>query len=367
MQKILVTGAGGFVGGWVVESFQRAGIPVRAGLRRWNSAVRLARQPTELVPCDVLAPAELQSAMADCDAVVHCAVGNQQVTIEGTRNLLEVARRLNVRRVVHLSSVAVYGKTPGQIRESSGRLSHGDVYAQAKIAAEELCEQFAANGLPVVMLRPSIVYGPFSTTWTVSFGYRLCSGTWGTFGPMADGKCNLVYVTDVVQAVYLALFADCSPAESFNINGDEVITWNEYFVRFNEMLGRAPLSPLNTRRIAAKARIMAPVRRAARFALSRLNPLVMNLHAQSAWMAKTMKVTESSLRLTPTSDQLKLYGLDAKYHIDKARAVLGYAPKVGISEGLAHSVAWLRQQGLVDGGPGPREFSGKARFPSQKS
>ncbi len=348
MCKVFVTGAGGFLGGWVVECLQRAGIPVRAGIRRWNSAVRLARQSTDLAECDILSPRQLQDAMAGCDAVVHCAVGDEQVTVSGTRNVLNAARDLHVQRVVHLSSVAVYGKVPGVVDEDCPRRSRGNPYARYKIAAEEVCEQFAANGLPVVILRPTIIYGPFSTAWTVSFGYRLCSGTWGTLGQAGEGKCNLVYVTDVVQAIYRALHAPCSPGEVFNINGDEIITWNEYFVRFNEMLGRGPLPTLNARRIAAKARLMAPVRRCARFALSRLNRVVMNLHAQSALAAHTMKFAESSLKLTPTSEQLKLYGVDVRYRIDRAQASLGYAPQVGVSQGLDRCVAWLRQQGLVD-------------------
>ncbi len=60
-----------------------------------------------------------------------------------------------------------------------------------------------------------------------------------------------------------------------------------------------------------------------------------------------MKVTESSLKLTPTSDQLKLYGLDVEYPIDKARQQLGYSPQVSVSQGLEFRVAWLRQQGLL--------------------
>ena len=87
---------------------RRGGIPGRLGggmlsaLRypgsRWcpplDSAVRLARQPTELVQCDILSPPQLQKAMTGCDAVVHCAVGDQQVTVTGTRNVLAAARAL---------------------------------------------------------------------------------------------------------------------------------------------------------------------------------------------------------------------------------------------------------------------------------
>jgi nucleoside-diphosphate-sugar epimerase len=60
-----------------------------------------------------------------------------------------------------------------------------------------------------------------------------------------------------------------------------------------------------------------------------------------------MKVTESSLRQTPTTDQLRLYAVDVEYPIDKARRCMGYDPRVGLDQGLDWSVSWLRQNGLV--------------------
>lgn len=236
MQKILVTGAAGFVGAWVVESFRLSGIPVRAGIRSWNSAVRLARRDIEFVPCDVLSNTQLRSAMDGCDAVVHCAVGNEKVTIDGTRNVLTAAQEMGLRRIVHLSSVAVYGNATGVLDEQSAGVGRGNAYAKQKTAAELICEQFIGRGAPVVILRPSIIYGPFSYAWTVSFANRLWSGRWGTFGRAGEGKCNLVYVTDVVQAIFRALQPETEPGGTYNINGDEIITWNEYFVRFNSTL-----------------------------------------------------------------------------------------------------------------------------------
>ncbi len=347
MQKILVTGAAGFVGAWVVESFQLSGIPVRAGIRSWSSATRLARRATEIVPCDVLSKTQLRSAMEGCDAVVHCAVGNDDVTISGTENVLTAAHELGLRRVVHISSAGVYGNAAGLVDENGARVGRGNAYAKRKIAAELICEQFMARGTPVVVLRPTIIYGPFSYTWTVSFANRLWSGQWGTFGRGGEGKCNLVYVTDVVQAIFRALQSEHAVGETFNVNGQEIITWNDYFVRFNEALGRAPLPTMNTWPIAVKSRLLAPIRVAGRFALTRFNSTLMKLHAKSSLAAKYMKVTESSLKLTPTSDQLKLFALDVEYTIDKARTRLDYSPQVSVSQGLEFSVAWLRQQALL--------------------
>jgi len=347
MRKVLVTGAGGFLGGWTVESFQLAGLPVRAGIRRWNSAVRLARRAPEIVLCDVLSRESLRAALSGCDAVVHCAAGNEQVTVEGTRNVLATACEMQVRRIVHLSSVAVYGKAAGLNDETHERRSRGNAYAKQKIAAEQTCEDHVARGAPVVLLRPSIIYGPFSKVWTVSFARRLASHKWGTFGRYGNGKCNLVYVTDVVQAIYRALTAENGVGEAFNINGREIISWNDYFTRFNEALGFPPLRPIDTRRIVVKARLLSPVREIGRFALSRFGNSITRAYSKSPLAARYMKSTESSLKLTPTPEQLKLYGIDAEYPIDKARHQLGYEPMVEIAQGLESCVSWLRHHELL--------------------
>ena len=347
MKKVLVTGAAGFLGGWVVESFLLSGVPVRAGIRSWNSAIRLARRPAEVVPCDVLSPEQLRAALKGCDAVVHCAAGDDQVIVEGTRNVLSAAHEQNVRRIVHLSSIAVYGAATGRVEETRQKRSDGNRYGQAKIESERICDEFAARGAPVVMLRPSIIYGPFSEVWTVSFARRLWSGRWGTFGKSGEGKCNLVYVTDVVQAIHQALTADEVTGEAFNVNGGEIITWNDYFTRFNAALGREPLRALNTWRVSLRAKLLSPVRGAARYALARFGKSVSRIHARSALAARFMNATESSLKLTPTSDQLKRYRVDAEYVVDKARDKLGFDPQVDVAQGLAHSVAWLHHHGVL--------------------
>ncbi len=347
MSKTFVTGAAGFLGGWIVESFFLSDLAVRAGVRRWTSAMRLARRPIDIVACDVLDPCSLREAMEGCDTVVHCAVGDDEVTVRGTENVLQAVLDGQLKRVVHISSIAVYGTATGKIDESCPHDGRGNPYAQRKIDAERVCQDYIARGAPVVMLRPTLIYGPYSEQWTTNFAKRLYSGRWGTFGAAGEGTCNLVYVTDVVQAIHAAIESEDAVGEAFNINGEELVTWNEYFRRFNEQLELPGLGQLDARTMQIKAQLLSPIRTVGKYALSRYRDRIMKIYTGSRMAGFAMKSTEKSLKLTPTPGQLKSYGIDAEYTIDKAQQQLGYVPRVDVQTGLQMSVAWLKHHGML--------------------
>jgi nucleoside-diphosphate-sugar epimerase len=237
-RTILVTGAGGFIGGRMVEAMHllEAGT-VRAALRRWATGARIGRLPIEMVKCDIRDPSQVREAMRGVTHVVHCAVGEHSSTVDGTRVLLEGAAEAGVQRVVHLSTVDVYGDADDTVDETHPLTVTGRAYGDSKIEAERVCQELASEGLPVTILRPTLVHGPFSATWTISYAQRLQRRPWLVPESDAQGVCNLVYVDDLVGAVLAAFDADAPPGEAFNINGPERPTWHEYFAGLNDAMG----------------------------------------------------------------------------------------------------------------------------------
>jgi nucleoside-diphosphate-sugar epimerase len=341
---VLVTGGGGFVGGTVVEAlhFLRGYTP-KAGVHRWNSAARIARLPVEILRSDVMKPKQLMEAMSGADYVIHCAVGSDlNVIVEGTGNVLDAAVAAGVKRVVYTSSVAVYGGATGLIDESAvpppGSLSP---YGEAKRRSEDLCRAAAARGLQMVVLRPSLIYGPFSMLWTILYATRLKTGRWVDLGDAAQGKCNLVHVHDVARCAISALSGDDRAGQTFNISGPEVITWSEYFRGFNDRLGHPPLRPGSVSRARRMAKFTGPIRSTGKFALKNFKSQLTWLAQKSRPLSNLMKGTELTLRCTPNGDELQMYGSDITYDIRKAEA-FGLRSKVTVSEGLDMTVAWLK-------------------------
>jgi len=345
---ILVTGASGFIGGWIVESLYLQGsCHVRAGIKSWSRAARLARFPVDIVLCDVTDEDHLTRAMTGVSHVIHCAKGSTDVTVEGTRNALDVAMRLGVSRFVHLSTAEVYGEAQGQIDEQSPLVRTGNPYNESKVAAEEYCWQYYEMGLPVTVVRPSIVYGPFSTTWTVDLARNLCSGSWRTLGAQGDGICNLVYVADLVAGVVRAAHYPDAVGEAFNLNGPELVTWNDYFRRFNAALGLRDLQPVSSGAARVRATLARPVRSTVKFLMAHFKESIKSVAERNRAARQILKRFEATIKATPRPDDLRLYARKATYHSAKAQQLLHYEPTVALDRGLEMSVSWLRQVGLT--------------------
>ena len=347
---ILVTGGGGFIGSRFTEVIYLTGFGrVRVGVRSWAGAARAARFPVDITLCNVLDRRQVADAMKSVDVVIHCAVGESDVIVEGTRNVLTAAMRAGVSRVVHLSSAEVYGRARGRVDETTQCEPTGAAYGDAKIQAEELCWDHSSLGLPVTIFRPSIVYGPWSDSWTAAIAERLQSGRWGRYARYGDGLCNLVYVDDLVAIALSSIHQDKAAGHAFNVGGPEAPTWNQYFDRLNAAMGLPPLPIRSAPSVKATSLATAAVRAVAQAGLTHCGGAVRKVYDRGGWVAASIKGMKRWLKTSPSTNELEgLFSRQAFYDWSKAERSLGYRPAVGIDLGLRLSVDWLRHAGLLN-------------------
>lgn len=344
-ERFLVTGAGGFIGGWLSEALcLEDPEQVTAAVHSWSGAARLARFPMRIVALDVLDEERVAAAMDGVTHVIHCAYGNARVTVEGTRNLLAEAYRRGAQRFVYLSTAEVYGSPTGEVDETAPVQGNGE-YAEEKILAEALCWEYGEKGLPVTVIRPTIVYGPFGREWTVKLAQRLLSGNWGILKEHGDGYCCPVYVTDLVRGILLAARQDAAVGQAFNLAGSEVTTWNDVWRRYAVALG---MGELPVTELGTKVRLLDAVRPMAKTVLGRFRAPIQAVYYRSRLARKVMKSFETSMTTTPRLADMSLFDRKAVYSWDKATRLLQYRPTVPLDHGLSLSAAWLRHVGLLE-------------------
>ena len=245
--RVLVTGAGGFLGCRTVECLHLGGAwDVRALVRRPASAARLARFPVDITIGDVTSPSDMAQAVQGCDAVVHCAVGTGwppqaafAVTVDGTRSVAQAALSAGVRRFVNISSMAVHGhQVPARLDESAPLESGSGIsYGRAKYLAEQAVVDAAHRGLHAISLRPARIYGPFSRTFIVRPLEALRENRLVLSGD-ADSPSNMVFVDNVVEAILRALDApEHESGESFLISEPDQLSWRAFYEYFAEASG----------------------------------------------------------------------------------------------------------------------------------
>jgi nucleoside-diphosphate-sugar epimerase len=232
--KALVTGASGFTGSHLVRALEQRGDQVVALVRKSSNLARLANCQVQLVYgdiSDIADRAALQTAMAGVDWVFHTAAyvelglvdaaRMQQINVEGTRAVLETATTARVSKLIYCSTIGIYGDTQGQvIDETFQRRQQGfsSAYDATKYQAQQLVDQFAAAGLPVVSVMPSGIFGADDP----HFGPVIQTFLKGRLKLWAGGEriTGIVHVDDLVDAMLLAAETASNGAHYIISTGD---------------------------------------------------------------------------------------------------------------------------------------------------
>lgn len=247
--KILVTGGAGFLGRWVVKKLLEAGHAVTAFDNLSNGSLQNIEEfekngSFQFVKGDILEGRELENAISGCGICIHCAAQiNVQESLDyperafrnnllGTFNVLEQCRKGKTRLVL-IGTCMVYDLSSGQpISERHATLPRSP-YASSKLAAEELAlSYYYGYGLPVVVLRPFNIYGPFQKTnmeggvVSVFIRRHLDNETLDIFGNGTQTR-DLLYVEDCADFVVNAAFSDKAGGEVINAGTGKDISIND--------------------------------------------------------------------------------------------------------------------------------------------
>jgi dihydroflavonol-4-reductase len=233
---ILVTGGTGFLGAYIIKELVENGYSVRAIRRSSALPFYISKDifnKVEWAEGDVLDIVSLENAMTGADSVIHSAgvvsfVKSERkrmykVNVEGTANIVNIALEKNIRRLVHISSVAALGRsmTGGHVNEEKKweETKANTNYAKSKYKAELEVWRGISEGLNAVIVNPSTILG--FGDWNTS-SCALFKKVYNEFGWYIPGINGFVSVEDVSKAVVLMMESNIS-GERFIINGEN---WN---------------------------------------------------------------------------------------------------------------------------------------------
>jgi NAD dependent epimerase/dehydratase len=259
-RKILITGADGFIGSHLTEALVRAGSEVKAfvlynSFNSWGWLDQCAEDVKgkfEVFAGDIRDPHGVKEAMKGCDAVLHLAAliaipysyhspdTYVDTNVKGTLNVLQAARELGVRRVVHTSTSEVYGTAQFVPITEAHPLQGQSPYSATKIAADQLAYSFYASfDLPVVIARPFNTYGPRQSARAVipTIITQIAKGKrqikLGAVSPTRDFN----YVGDTVAGFIAALNSEAGSGEVINFGSNFEISVGDTVQLIAEAMG----------------------------------------------------------------------------------------------------------------------------------
>ncbi|MBE0646016.1 MAG: NAD-dependent epimerase/dehydratase family protein [Bacteroidetes bacterium] len=249
--KILVTGATGFIGARLVRELLRKGQEISILCRATSDVSAFENTPVRIFRGDLASPDDMRAAIADCDAVYHLAAFAKnwarypeevhRINRDALENVLAVAREIGVRRVLYTSTVMVYGPSNGHpVTERTQRSAPcGTLYEESKIQGEAIVDRAVADGLDVVVVHPSRVFGPGLLSEANSTTILMQQYLRGTYRMLpGDGSAagNYVFVDDVVRGCIAAM--DHGRTGRHYILGGANLTFSEFFDILAECSGK---------------------------------------------------------------------------------------------------------------------------------
>jgi nucleoside-diphosphate-sugar epimerase len=323
----LITGATGLLGSHIAEHLVEAGERVRALVRPGSATDFLKQLGVELTMGDLEEPESLRRAVAGAGIVYHCAarVGDwgpwsdyEAGTVAATRNLVQACRAEKVGRLLHVSSISVYGiiKDPsGSITEEAplgNNLWRWDNYARSKILAEAEARAYAEH----TIVRPSWLYGPRDRTTIPRVVPALRSQKVPLVGP-GDNYLNLIYAGDVAEGAILAANHPEARGQIYNLSSEGEVTQRQLVDTLTDALS------------------LPRIQKHVPFGLAFRVAFMRELFARLLRRKKPPRITRRAIYLI---------GRPTLFSSARAKTQLGWQPKIDIQEGTRRALAWYFEQ-----------------------
>lgn len=319
--RALVTGAGGFIGSFLVPELIKNGYTVKALLLPREEGTHIEAQGAEIVRGDLTRPETLTGIAKEVDIVFHLA-GRvvdwgryklfRDIMVDGTRHLLEACRNEGIQRFVYFSSFGALGfnRDLAGLDETAERVRTGIPYCDTKIEAEDLVTTFCqTHDIPFTIIRPANVIGPGSV-WVRDILDALHRGPL----PLVAGGRKpgaFVYVRNLVDGVLLAAVAEKAINRTYHFRDDTGLTWGDYITTLGSWIGKKPLGSIP-------------------FGLAfRLGAILEGLLAFTSW------------RPPVTRQAVGIIGCDNDVDTSRARTELGWVSRTPTGTAMSEIKEWV--------------------------
>lgn len=326
--RILVTGGTGFTGSHLTRRLLAAGHEVRVvDNQKGIFYEELSGLGADITIGSVADAALMDRLVEGCDAVQHAAAAFRKVNlpqsvyydvnVNGTRYLLEAALKHGVQKFVYCSTCGVHGDVKNPPAAEDAPIEPEDYYQLTKYQGEEVVHEYLAKGLDACIIRPTAIYGPGDPERFLMLFRRAKTGRFYMFGP-GTAHYHPVYIDNLVDAMVLAMETPASRGQTYLI-ADEA---SYPIARLVKEIGKV------------------------------LNKDVSIIHLPFWPLWTAAFICESIYKFLPAEPPLFRRRADwfrqyRSFDISKARRELGYAPRVGLKEGLKKTAEWYLANGYL--------------------
>lgn len=323
---VALTGATGFTGGALARRLVSMGYGVRALARREPTPAERATGIEWIVGSltDRDALARLVEGARYCFhvAAMYRSEGSREEFLtanrDSTQGLLKAARETGVERFIYCSSIGVHGHVAESPADEDAPFDPRDPYQESKLLAEDVCrDEMMRPGMDVVIIRPCAIYGPGDTRMLKMF--RMVQKRRFFFIGTARPNFHPVYIDDLVDGFLLAMTSPHAPGKAFIIGGREYLPLRDYVAAAADVLQVPPPT------------ITIPYRL---------------VHAG----ARACELACAPFGVQPPLHRRRLtfFKHNRAFSIARAEKALGFAPSVDLREGFRRTVAWYREQGMLN-------------------